>query len=445
MKIVLRTGILLGAVLPATSHAACTKAQVEWLESMGYSVDRAMAWCGRDAGPQPTRVEPKHEQPPPLPVVERRHESRIEHAPETSEAIKYAQLIGNATRVDDAGGDGEVGAGGSKPARITGGTAVTTGGTTTNRGGTTTIRNGTAITTGGTTITTGGDTTVTGARNTKEGPAPATEGSALADFSTKKSNGSNLVTAHIATAYAPLFLENKSHFVPHALGVDISAAIPAQSATLKDYGKQAMLTLDGGIVNIFASIPGYDHQKIVQGTSPRNFDRFYYYKPKDGDWSKAEPGQLLFYTKGGLGGRAIKTALEGNGYAGLATAYLGFGVDGPLLNNLDGKKDSKAGWVSLEAFGVANAGNKTTFQKLFGGTPDRSVLPSWAANFSITLPGQFYLTVGYYRALGTYGRTSVGGTTVLAFGYNGGPEKTNRDLSEEERVEMLHARKLGPP
>lgn len=384
----------MGVVLSPASHAACTKGQVEWLESMGYSVERAMGWCSREAAPPSASKSGVKEEPPQAAPSKVRYESSTpldKTSRFDADATKYAQLLGDSNRGDDTN-KGDTGQGGQ------------------NQGG------------------------------TNQGKDKS-ERSTLADFSTKKGNGSNLVTAHIATAFAPMFLEAST--VPKkfkAISLDISAAIPAQSTTLKDYGKQALLSLDGGIVNIYGSLPGYDHQEAVQNTSPRNFDRNYWV-------TEGNLNQLLVYTKGGLGGRAIKTALEGNGYAGLATAYLGLGVDGPLLATRDGSaKDPKAGWVFLEAFGVANAGNKTTFEKLFGAPTTKKVIPSWGSNFSITLPGQFYMTVGYYRALGDYGKSKIGGTTVLAFGYNGGPEaKKQEEDQKKERVEQQREKQKDQP
>jgi hypothetical protein len=247
----------------------------------------------------------------------------------------------------------------------------------------------------------------------------------LSSFSTSSSNGSSLVTAHIATAFSPAFLEHSRDTGGdygrwyNDIGVDISASLPAQSTTLKQYAKQAVLSLDGGVLNIYGSFAGRDLTKGAYSggdKNPRNktVDRIYF------DSTNERPDQMLGYIKQGIGLRGVKTALEGNGYGGLATLYLGLGIDGPLLSSttvlLD--KDPGAGWMSLEAYGTANAMNRRTMETLFATPSSHSGFFSGGAKLQIGLPGKFFLSAEYAKALGSYARKSIGDTSIISFGYN---------------------------
>lgn len=257
---------------------------------------------------------------------------------------------------------------------------------------------------------------------------PATQVNPLSSFNTSTTNGSSLVTAHIATAYAPTFRDpqgmssrpekkdastgdkRKLNFW-NALGVDISASLPAQSATLRDYGKQALLTLDGGAINIYGAFAGRDEKKDEPIPDARMlaFDHVYLFD--------AGADQMLMYVKQGIGGRAVKTALEGNGYAGVGTAYLGFGVDGPLLTTRGGASDSTSGWITLEGYATANVLNPSTLNKLFNADTKTHSLPTASARFKIGLPGRFYLSAEYSKAFGSYGK-KLGDVAMISFGYN---------------------------
>ncbi len=275
-------------------------------------------------------------------------------------------------------------------------------------------------------------------------PAPSTPATGqvnpLSNFNLKTSNNSSLVTGHIATAYAPAWrnrcgeASSKTRGANedcttvsdprqlnfwNAIGVDISASLPAQSATVQDYGKQALLTLTGGVINIYGAFAGRteDPKKPPPDDRVLAFDHIY---PNDA----TAANEMEFYVKQGIGGRAVKTSLEGSGYGGVGTAYLGVGVDGPLLSSRSGGSDSNAGWTTLEVFATANAINSRTLNTIFKTTNAPSSVSSASARFVISLPGRFYMSVEYAKAFGSYGRSTLRDTSIFSFGYNTDTKQT---------------------
>jgi hypothetical protein len=253
----------------------------------------------------------------------------------------------------------------------------------------------------------------------------------LTTFNASTSNGSTLATVHIATAFSPALLktsEDLNKEFPkrwytrwyNDIGVDISASTPVQTATLPQYGKHALLTLDGGLVNVYGAFAGRD---LLQGTfkplddgqdNPRlnNWDRIYLVDSET-------PEIILGYLKQGIGIRAVKTALTGTGMGGLGTFYLGGGFDGPLLSSRDRfSKDPNAGWFSIDAYGTANAINRSTLKLLFGETASRNGFFTVGAKAKIGLPGKFFLSAEYARALDKFGKAHIGNVSVVSFGYN---------------------------
>jgi hypothetical protein len=267
-------------------------------------------------------------------------------------------------------------------------------------------------------------------------PTPATAVDPLAAFTTSTSNGSTLATMHIVTAYAPVRsraakaddtscgkVDSRDYLSNMALGFDISASLPAKSSTLRDYGRHALSKLDGGVLNVLGAFgvwtPGdavYCRLQSGDGTNPRvtTYDHMYIGHP-------SAPDEMVPYIKHGAGVRAVKTKLEGGSMAGVGTAYLGLGFDGPLLSALNLRNDPRAGWFTIEAFGVANVVNHRTLESLFLAEGDTTRAPrSFAtanARVKIDLPGRFYLSAEYAKPLGSF-RGHIGDTSIVTFGYN---------------------------
>lgn len=328
----------------APAVADCTKAEVQWLQSVGYAPSEAMAWCigapaPSQAGKTASQATPLHKEPP-------RQATRPMQQPAPQE-------IGRAPLQDKAAEED---------------------------------------------------------KDTKP----------LGSFKVSSSNGSNLVTARVATAYTPAFMGtfDRTHWLSR-LGLDVSASLPAETTTLKEYGRQALMTLDGGVLNVYASLAGRDRKyykpELADGVpNPRDqaFDHLYLVKrPKSQE-------QLLAYLKLGMGGRAVKTALEGTGFAGVATAYLGLGLDGPLLTERWGARTDTTGWFNIEAVAVANLLNKRTLTTIFEEPYAKRSFSSVGAKAVINLPGRFFLSAQYAKALGSYGRAFIGDISVISFGYN---------------------------
>jgi hypothetical protein len=118
--------------------------------------------------------------------------------------------------------------------------------------------------------------------------------------------------------------------------------------------------------------------------------------------------------------RAVKTSLSDSTMAGMGTAYLGIGFDGPLITDLtDTKFSSRTGWLVLEAYGTANGVNPRTMHELFGETTPHKGFFTLASRMKIGLPGQFYLSAEYARAFGSsYMKSHIGDTAIISFGYN---------------------------
>lgn len=285
-------------------------------------------------------------------------------------------------------------------------------------------------------------------------PAPAQTADPLSAFTTSTSTGSTLTTVHIVTAYAPVRSKAQKpddvgcqkkverNLSDGALGLDVSASLPAQSSTPRDYGRHALSKLDGGVLNILGSwglwTPGdpvFCRLSSGDGTNPRitSFDHFY--------WGSAEgPDQMVPYVKHGAGVRAVKTKLEGGTLGGVGTAYLGLGVDGPLLSTLAARKDPRAGWFTIEAFGVANVVNHRTLESLFLGEGEKVRAPrsfvTANARVKIDLPGRFYLAAEYAKPFGGF-KGRIGDTSIVTFGYNNqsdpGSKKSNGNQAAAAR------------
>jgi hypothetical protein len=312
--------------------------------------------------------------------------------------------------------------------------------------------------------------------------------SALPTIKLSGSSNSTQATLHIATAYMPIFRDTpclgKNDWCK-MLGFDISATAPLKSSsstatppsttgsttvatgtsndttttqTLRNYGKQAILSLDGGIFNFYTAFTGgrntefgpyanvwgqsaaakgnananaaaesdtnanaaaesdtnaKANQKVNLNPRVTTFDHIY--------WTPAVPDPMegLWYFKQGVGIRGVKTALDGNGTAGLGTAYFGIGFDGPLFSDAASRdRDARMGWLMVEGFGTGNLINRGTMKTLFGGLPSRSGFFSLGVKAKIGLPGKFFITAEYAKAYGNYERKNIGDMALVSVGYN---------------------------
>lgn len=248
----------------------------------------------------------------------------------------------------------------------------------------------------------------------------ATGADYLSQFSAaSSSDNSTTVTAHIARVVAPAWLvqDKPRTYAWNAVGFDLSTSTPVASANSLDYVKQALLELRGGIANLDVSFfAGRDLcNPVFSEWEPRRlaFDHWY---PKlaGGDID----AQLHFYVLNGLGLRAVKTALDGKGYVGVGTAYLGFGFDGPLIDGADSSQKSPPGWMTFEVSALYNVANLEAVKTLLGAPSAPRSYASATANLTMSLPGSFFIALEYSTSLSSFARDYLGDVTVIRFGYN---------------------------
>lgn len=258
-------------------------------------------------------------------------------------------------------------------------------------------------------------------------PTGATEAQArsfedLKQFNVSAGSNSTLVSTHIATAFLPAWIRKDTtrngHFY-NALGVDVSTAVPISSATLLAYAKQALLTTQGGVANLYFSAAGRDLCNSVFDWEPRRtaVDHAYVIN------SPVTGNELIAYVVDGVGIRAIKTALSGNGYGAVGTAYLGLGFDGPLFS-LDGTQmtgravDDTTGLLAFQVYASENAVNPHTLETIFGTSNAPHTFATWGAGLRMGLPGRFFLNIDYSRGIGGYASSRLGDIALVSIGYN---------------------------
>lgn len=404
----------------SAAKAECDPREVRWLQSQGYSPREAMDWCAGTA-PSSARNDPAPRTEPVL-----RIEPAVAPAPSPFRAPQLQKVADLAPA--------------NAPLKISAAPALQApaGGGASGDGNDLPTRQLNAL---GQELTTFADTAkaAQGKTTTKEDNSSVDP---LAKFKVSSASGSRLVTAHIATSFTPAFLSTTDGTSwKSRIGMDISASVPAESVTLQQYAKHALLTLDGGILNIYGSPAGRDPKvyppKLQDGTpdgtpNPREsaWDHLYMIREPAPGQTSVPQEQLLGYWKMGIGGRAIKKSLEGSEYAGIGTAYLGVGFDGPMFSGRDSKRDGNTGWFSIEAYGVANIMNKGTLTTLFEQPNEKRNLNSVGAKVAIGLPGRFFLSATYGKALGSFGRDHIKDIAVVSFGYN--PEVTTEDTKKDD-------------
>lgn len=271
----------------------------------------------------------------------------------------------------------------------------------------------------------------------------------LQKFAVTSGSGSTIVTTHVATAYAPMFVGitpspttggdrkiERGHLW-NDLGLDLSASVNAQNQSDTSYLRQELLTRFGGVGNMYLSLAGRNPCNALYswGDRMKSLDRIYIIDQLLGH-QPATSQQLMAYISHGLGVKAIKEHVTGSNYSGLGTAYIGLGFDGPLFNFADTdstkvthKPPAAAGFISLEVYAAENLGSKNAFTSMFPGYDARRNFASWGTNFRAAVGGCFDLAVTYASALDASSRKYLPGTTLLTFGYNRPTDSSSKNCS----------------
>jgi hypothetical protein len=269
----------------------------------------------------------------------------------------------------------------------------------------------------------------------------------LDKFETTYSSKAVIATAQILSGLAPILqLSN-----PTNIGVQMSASLPAGTSSLRDYADHELLLRDGGFFNgyfsFFASKPSeweknwgdrrYAVNRLywsisrarwnVAGAQKRVRDN-----PNNAELKAAlataleelhqmesKPDQMYFYIAHAVGFKAIKTSLEKDDLAltGVGNAYLGFGVDGPLL---DSSSDSK-GSMSIEAFAAYNVTSKRAMRALYGAGNAAFTAPTsfgtWGVQARFYIVDQVFVSVSYYKPINSEARHLIHEVTAFNIGY----------------------------
>jgi hypothetical protein len=270
----------------------------------------------------------------------------------------------------------------------------------------------------------------------------------LQKFSVTSGSGSTIVTTHIATAYAPMFVQNtpssttKNNAIDRGhlwndLGLDLSASLNAQNQSNTSYLRQELLMRYGGVGNLYFTLAGRNPCNALYswGDRMKSLDRIYFMDQIQGR-QPATSQQLMAFVSHGLGIKALKEQVSGTSYTGLGTAYLGLGFDGPLFDFSDSdsktvthKPPAAAGFISFEVYAAENLGSKAAFVSMFASDNVRRNFASWGANFHAAVGGCFDLSISYASPFDAFTRKYLPGTTLLTFGYNRPSDSNNKSCS----------------
>lgn len=302
-------------------------------------------------------------------------------------------------------------------------------------------------------------------------PSPTLDGDPanaqfLKKFDTPFSSKAVLTTVQIVSAYTPI----RQLSDPSNIGIQMSASLPVSAASLKDYANHELLLHDGGLFNayfsLFPTAPRY--WKKDWGDRRLAVNRFYFapayarwkirqdsdaiVKDKDDATRLAKDKQDLtddlkllddiqtakqayIYLSHGIGMKAVKTSLEeGNlSLAGLGTAYVGLGIDGPVFDSAKVDSDpssESAGSLSLEVFAAGNVTSKRALRSLYTTSMpsfdfNRAYFFTWGAQARFYIADKVFLSAGYYRPLDRYGRDLIHEVATFSIGYNAGTSSTS--------------------
>jgi hypothetical protein len=295
-------------------------------------------------------------------------------------------------------------------------------------------------------------------------------------FNASFANNSQLATTQFVKAFLPTWLERGTDFtttVPsggasvdgylkkldpyvnsHAwndIGLSISSSVPISGATLKDYGAQEVLTHDGGLVNLYASLSGrtYSNEAYNWGDRKANLDRLYFIDI----WGGRQPAtakQALAYITEGIGVKALKTTLTGNVDLGVqGTAYVGIGIDGPLFYATQDAQtvNSKlttgpAGMVSLDTAISYNFINRTALDAMFGPNSAGQKYLASATTLQLYITNSIGIQLQYSVPFESSVNHSIGHVAMLKIGYN---QPTSASASKTAATTSTDSSSTTPP
>jgi hypothetical protein len=226
------------------------------------------------------------------------------------------------------------------------------------------------------------------------------------------SGKSMLATTQLARVFSPISMGSPKTTIP-ALGFDLTSSLPVENASFLDYARHQLLLRRGGVVNLYTSLTFRNPCNVSSELLDfrlSELDRTYFNRDSPGDQ------KALGFWSHGLGARIIKTELPGEKTAGMFTAYLGIGVDGPLF---EGEVNSKTppGVFSLEGFVSYNMLNKRTLKEMFALPDEQKDYATYGINFRFNLPGSFQIKLEHLRGLGSFGKNTLGDLTPLSVAY----------------------------
>lgn len=250
-----------------------------------------------------------------------------------------------------------------------------------------------------------------------------------------------LATADVLKAYSPITDKVGSWFVPKALGVRLSASVPATTSTLADYGNAQILLRDGGLVTGYLSLsasPAWfvekcedkataltsQDKKVAQRSKKfsRRFqpDRIYLH-------AHPVPPFLRAYMTHGIGMKAIRLGLEDDDESGedassVAAAgvfYFGLGIDGPVvdLTDQDRADHSVSGAIDLQIYGAVTRVNGRTLSELYQSPIDDDWVYNAGIRMSLLVTDRVALKIDFTAPLGG-AKEYMDEVTTFSISYN---------------------------
>lgn len=283
----------------------------------------------------------------------------------------------------------------------------------------------------------------------------------FSEFSAKAGSDVTLISAEIFTGMAPLTNKVGQWFVPKAIGFELSASLPAESAKLRDYANHQLLLKDGGLFNGYLSAAP---SAVWNGTNDecKTAQKFSYiargYSSKEAENFTSSKYQRPFipsrsylvghpvvpfvrpYVAHGLGLKAINTDLEdesdeagdehdGGGIAAAGVFFLGLGASGPMYDVSKFDVKSSSGTMDVLVVGTVTRINPDTLSKLYKQDIDDKWVYSIGARFSVMVTGSVSLLVEYASPLGR-SKDYIDDVAVFSIAYNIGA--ASREAAEKE-------------